>query len=154
MKMRMERESLAPRVEYGEKTEHDPEMARVAADHEQSLTHGPEQDVVETARVSKGERVEQIWNGEDDMKVRNGEQLALTLLEPTSACLELTTGAVAVATRVPGDLAIVALGTAVEMSAEGRSLTLGNGAEYATLWSSQRAAGFELRPNLADDLTE
>ena len=39
------------------------------------------------------------------------------------------------------------------MSAECRSLTAGNGTQGASLRSVQRAAGFELGSNLADDLT-
>lgn len=154
MKMRMERERLTPGMEDRKKAEYETEMARITADDEQRLTDGTEQEIVEKTQIGKGEGVEQFGDGEDDVKVRNRKQLALPLREPPSARLELAARAVPIATRVPGELAIVALGAAIEMSTKCRSLTAANGAQGAALWSVQRPAGFELGPNLADDLTE
>ncbi len=71
MKMRVERECLAPGMEDRKKAEGDTEMARITADDEQCLTDGTEQDLVETARVGKNEGIEQIGDREDDMEVRN-----------------------------------------------------------------------------------
>lgn len=71
MKMGMEREGLAPGVKYCEKTENEAEMTWIAADHEQRLTDGTEQDLVKETSVGKGERIEQIRDGEDHVKVRN-----------------------------------------------------------------------------------
>lgn len=152
--MGMERERLAPGMEHGEEAENDAEMTRIAADHEQRLTDGTEEDLVKDTSVGKGEGIEQLRDGEDDMEVRDGKQFPLTLFEPSPACLELAARAVSIATRVPGELAIVAFGTTIEMSAKCRSLTAGDGAQGASLRSVQRAAGFELGPNLADDLTQ
>lgn len=73
VQMGMKRERLTPGMKHREKTENDTEMARIAANHEQRLTDGSEQDLVKESSIGEGERIEQIGNGEDDMEVRNGK---------------------------------------------------------------------------------
>ena len=58
MQMGMEPERLAPGMEHSEKPEHNAEMTWIAADHEQGLTDGTEQDLVKEPSVSKGKRIE------------------------------------------------------------------------------------------------
>ena len=67
---------------------------RVAGEFEQRLGTSSEQQIVKQSLVLQHERRELVGQGEDDVKVRDGQQLSPALGEPTGAGIPLTSGAV------------------------------------------------------------
>ena len=75
----------------------------IAAEGEEGVSGRPKQQRVDHARIALGERIERVWQGEDDMKVGNGEQFCTPGLDPAGTGLGLTRGAVPISTRVEGE---------------------------------------------------
>ena len=113
-------EGLAPGVEDGGDAEVTAEMARVAAEAQEGGGGGVEQETVEELGVALGERVEGVGQGEDDVEVRNGQDLTPTGGEPALGGHALALGAVAVATRVVGEAFGAAGGADGAVAPEGR----------------------------------
>jgi predicted Ser/Thr protein kinase len=62
-----------------------------------------EEEIVEEARVFKDEGTEGVGEGEDDVKVRDGQDAVEGSLDPQFAFAALAFGTMAIATRVVGD---------------------------------------------------
>src|SRR5436309_11357123 len=92
-----------------------------------AMTSG-EQDVVELAWPGQSKGIERVGDGEDDVEIRHGQQLALALLEPLLAGLGLTARTMPVPARMPDHVTIAAMSTFIEMTAEGRSTAERDGA--------------------------
>jgi len=93
-------ERLAPGVEDGRDADGPTEVAGVAPEGQKGVGHGAKQEVVDDARIPLGERIERMREREDDVKVRDREQLGPARREPAVAGNRLTRRAVAIATRV------------------------------------------------------
>ncbi len=70
---------------------------------------------------------------EDDVKVRDGQQLSPALGEPAGAGVPLTSGAVPVTARVVRDSLIAAARALITMSAQGRSAAADDGIEHLAM---------------------
>jgi hypothetical protein len=116
--VRVEHKGLPPGVQDGQRADARTEALWIARDHEQRLASGGKQDVVEPTRIGHSEGVERVRDGEDDVKVGHGQELALPLLRPALAGLGLTTRAMAVPARVSDHVAEAAVRALVEMAAE------------------------------------
>jgi len=113
-------ESLPPGVEHGEEPDAGPEEAGIGGHIEQGGGGGPEEQIVEDARMGKGEGPELVGQREDHVAVGHGEHIGLALLEPVRLGAALTLGTVPVAARVVGDLAVAAVGAGIDVAAERR----------------------------------
>jgi hypothetical protein len=113
----MVQQRLAPRVEDAEKPERGTEVLRCAGDLEERRGTRLEEQVVDHPFVVQRESREGVREGEDDMGVPDRQQLAFTLGEPLIARVRQALWAVPIATRVEGDGAMPAGGTAIEMPA-------------------------------------
>src|SRR5436190_4073940 len=98
--------------------------------------------------------MERVGKGEDHVEVRHREKLALALFEPSLASLGLAAWAMPIPARVPDDVTKTAVRALIEMSAEGRSATEGNGAQSTALRARQTMVLFVSRSNASDDLAE
>jgi hypothetical protein len=131
-------EGLAPGVEDGGDAEVTAEMARVAAEAQEGGGGGVEQETVEELGVALGERVEGVGQGEDDVEVRNGQDLTPAGGKPALGGHALALGAVAVATRIVGDAFGAAGGADGAVAPEGRRAAGRDGAQGAALRAAQR----------------
>ena len=70
--MEVLREGLPPRVEDRGDPNRAAEVPRIAPEGEQRVRGRAEEQRVEDARIALRERVEVMWQREDDVEVRNG----------------------------------------------------------------------------------
>ena len=96
MDVRMMLKVLSPSVEHAKKPNVCSQMLRVAGKFEQCRCTGSEQQIVKQPLVLQGESGEFVRQREDDVKVRDGQQLSPALGQPAGAGVPLTSGAVAV----------------------------------------------------------
>ena len=75
MDVGMMKQCLRPGVEDGEEAEGRAEVLRVGRDLEQRLRGSAEEDRIDDFLVAQGESGDLGGHREDDMKVRDGEQL-------------------------------------------------------------------------------
>src|SRR3954447_23626496 len=80
-----------------------PRRRGLAASTCQGLRGGVEQDGVDGGLVLEGDGCERLRNGEDDVEVGHGQQLALTGGEPACPRRSLALRAMAIAAGVVGD---------------------------------------------------
>src|SRR5260221_14455883 len=109
---------LAPRMEDAQTTDLGSQMARVGGDLAQRGRARLKEPGVHTTRIAVAQRQERMRQREDDVHVRDVEQLALPRRKPALTCLRLTLRTVAIPTRVIGDGAMSAGATLIEMPAE------------------------------------
>jgi len=88
---------LAPGMEHAKKPDVCSQMLRVTSKFEQCRRTGLEQQIVKQPLVLKGQSGEFVRQREDDVKVRDGQQLRPALGEPAGAGVPLAPGAVPVA---------------------------------------------------------
>src|SRR5438876_105416 len=96
-------ERLAPGVEHGGHAEVTAEVARIATEARQRGGSGVKEQPIDQARVALRQRVEGVGEREDDVKVRNRQDLAPARGEPAFGGHALAFRAVAIATGVVGD---------------------------------------------------
>ncbi len=96
------------------------EAAGIAAEREQGAGGGNEEDLEEALAVVEGERLELLGDSEDDVEVVGGQHAFHPLGDPAGLAQALTLGAVPVAARVVGDLAVPAGVAHVEVPAQDR----------------------------------
>ena len=101
----MLRERLAPRVEDRGDPDRAAEVPRIAPEGEQRVGGRAEEQRVDHARIALRERVEVVRQGEDDVEVRDRQQVGLARREPPFLGERLALGTVAIATGVVGDAA-------------------------------------------------
>jgi hypothetical protein len=94
--VRMMVKVLSPSMEHAKKPDVRTQMFRVAGEFEQRRCASSEQQIVKQSLVLQGESGEFVRQGENDMKVRDGQQLSPALGEPAGAGVPLTSGAVPV----------------------------------------------------------
>jgi hypothetical protein len=113
-------QDLAPGVKDGKKADVRTEMLGICGDGEQGLRGGMEEQAVAQTLVLQRDRRQFVGEREDDVEVRDVEELALAGREPFGSRRSPTLGTVSVATGVVGDL-FVATGVAAKLVAAERS---------------------------------
>lgn len=76
------RERLAPCVEDRGDPDRPAEVPGIATEREQRVGRGTEEERIDHARVALRERIDVMRQGEDDVQVRNGQQVGLPRGEP------------------------------------------------------------------------
>ena len=111
-------ERLAPSVEDRGDPDRATEVSRVSTEREQRVGGGAEEQRVNDARIALCERVQIVRQGEDDVEVRNGQQVGAPRREPPLGGERLTLRTMPIATRVVDDphgaAAVTRLPTAAE----------------------------------------
>src|SRR5262245_30753274 len=116
--MEMLRQILPPRVQNRGDADRAAEMPRVSPEGEQRVGGGTKEKRVDHARIALGEGIERMREGEDDVEVRNRQEVGLAGGEPALLCGGLALRAVAIATGVIGDARRATAVTRLLMSAE------------------------------------
>ncbi len=80
--MEMLREGLAPRVKNRGDADRPAEVPRITPESEERVRGSPEEERVEDAGIALGERMEGVRQREDDMEVRNRQEVGLSRGEP------------------------------------------------------------------------
>jgi hypothetical protein len=124
---------LPPCVKNAEDPDLGAQMSGIGRDLAEGRRARLEQPGVQAGPIPMAERQERMRQREDDVHIRDVEQVALAGAEPALARLRLTLRAVPVATRVIGD-GLMSAGTAgVDVSAECSGPTARDGAEHRSL---------------------
>lgn len=117
--MQVLRERLAPGVEDRRDPDDATEVPRVSAEGEQRVGRRAKQERIDHPRIALGEWVEVVRQCEDDVEVRNGEEIGATRSQPSFLGQRLAFRAMAIATGVIGDPRGAAVVTRLPMPAEG-----------------------------------
>ena len=120
MDVRMQLQVLPPGMQYRQHADLGAQVLRVRGHLDQGLRGGPHQQAVDFTRVGQGDRVQRPREREDDVEVRDVEQVGRLRLHPPRRRGAVTLRAVAVAAGVVADLLIPALRAAQDMPAQGR----------------------------------
>jgi hypothetical protein len=145
-------EGLAPGVEDGGPAEVAAEMAGIAAEARERGGRGLKQQPVDQARVALGERVEEVREREDDVEVRNRQDLAAARGEPALGGHPLAFRAVTVPARVIGDALDATGGAHGAVAAERSRTARRDRAQGAALRAAQRVGALIRRAVGADDI--
>jgi hypothetical protein len=105
-------------VEDGRDPKQAAEVPRITAKGEPRVRRGAEQQGVDHARVPLGQGVQRVRQREDDVKVRNRQEVSLPRREPPLFGERLAFGTVAVATGVVAETHGAAAVTRLPMPAE------------------------------------
>jgi hypothetical protein len=116
--MGMMLQSLVPGVEHAEEADLGSKVPGIASDLQQSCSTGVKQQVVDQSFILQCERSQFPRQGEDDVHIAGGQQLAFPRLEPAQAGIALTLGAVPVSARVVGDGGMSAVRALIAMSTQ------------------------------------
>ena len=106
--MNVSREILLPRMEDRGHGDGTVEMPRVVPEREERVGGRAKEEGVEHAGIALGQRVEVVRQREDDVKVRNRQEVRLLRGEPAFLRRGLAFGAVAIAAG-KGELSITCL---------------------------------------------
>ena len=118
VQMEVLREILSPRVQNRRDPDCAAEMPRVSPEGEERIGGRAEEKRVDHARIALRERVEVVRQGEDDVEVRNGQQVGAPRREPPLFGEGLTLRTMPIATGVIGDPHSAAAVTRLPMAAE------------------------------------
>ena len=121
MEMRVEEKVLSPSVQNGGKPDLRSQVFGIGGDGEKGSRGCLKEEVIDDTPVLKGKRLKMVWQGENDMKVRDGKKFFLTSLEPFFLGQDLTFWTVPVPTGVVGNLLVSTLATMVHMPTQDRS---------------------------------
>src|SRR6267143_6211281 len=101
--MHVLRKILSPRVQDRGDADGAAEMSWVSTEGEQRVSGRAKEQCVDHARIALRERVEVVRQGEDDVEVRNGQQVGAPRREPPLGGERLTLRTMPIATGVVGD---------------------------------------------------
>lgn len=118
MDVRMMCKRLAPRVKYGDESYLSAQVTWVGGDLLERVGGFLEKSVVHLAFILERERRDLGGEGEDSMKVLNGEEILAASFEPLGPLVALTLWAVAVAARIVGNLQVCAGITLLDVPAK------------------------------------
>jgi hypothetical protein len=118
MEMRVMHQGLSPRVQHGEETDRDPEMARIRGDGAQGLRGGAEEDAVDDGFVLRRDLGDRLGHGEDDVNVLAVEQVGGTAIDPRRTGQGLTARAMAIPAAVVPDAGVPAAVALLDVAAE------------------------------------
>lgn len=158
VKMRMQREVLAPGVEDGGDAGRPPDLGRevpgIAGEGGERVGGGAEEEIVDHTGSVEGQGAEFVGQGEDDVEVVDGEKVGAPRLEPVglSQCLALRT--VTVAARVVDGAPMPTAATRFEVAAEGRGTALGESADDLVLRAAHRMRSGVALAMTAQDVAE
>src|SRR4030095_1959878 len=110
---------------------------RIVSEGEQGLRGGAQQEGEHAAPLREGEGPEGSREREDDMEVVGVEDPGHALRDPACLCQALTLRAVPIATRVIGGALEAARPTHVDVAAESRRPTDGDGAQRLPLLAGE-----------------
>jgi hypothetical protein len=122
---------VAPGMQHTEEADPSPEMLGIGGDLQQRGGSSSEQEIVDEPLVLESQPGEFMGKGEDHMEVADREEFSMALLEPLVARAGQTLRAMAITARVVRDDAMTALGTAIEMAAQGGGAAVLDGVEHA-----------------------
>ena len=152
--MHVLRERLAPGVEDGGHAELPAQVPGIAAEAQERGGRGLKEQTIEQARVALRQRVERVRQREDDVKVRNRQDLAPAGGQPALGGHALALGAMAVAARVVGDPLGAARCADGAMAPEGRGAARRDRTQGAALSAAQRMGALIRRAVSTDDVSE
>ena len=132
--------SLPPSVQDSDHASLGAKMFWVRGDDADRLGRRLEQDVVDERLVLQGDRRDRRRNGEDEVEIRNRQELRATIGEPLCAREPLALGAVPVATAIVGDADLPAVLALFGMPAERRRPARLDGGHRAALVNRQPSA--------------
>ena len=124
---------LSPSMEHAKKPDLCSQMLRVAGEFEQRRCAGTEEQIVKQPLVLQDKSREFVRQGEDDVEVRNWQQLNRSLSHPSDACVPLAPWTVPVPARVVRDGLMAAARALITMAAQGRSAASGDGIEHLAM---------------------
>ncbi len=101
--MEVLREGLPPRVKDRRDPDRAAEVPRIAPEGKEGTGGRAETDRVEDARIALRERVEVVRQREDDVEVRNGQEVGRARREPPLCRQRLTLRTVTIAARIVRD---------------------------------------------------
>jgi hypothetical protein len=131
--MWMMRQGLAPGVENGDHADLGAEVFWIGSDDAHRLGRSLEQDVVHDRLVLERDGGDGCWHGEDDVKIRDRQQVGLPIGQPLGACQALAFWAMPVATAVVGNADHAAAVALLDMAAERRGAASLDGGHDAAL---------------------
>ena len=114
----MVQQRLSPGVQDGEEAEAGAEMARIRRHLEERLGGRPEQQAIEHARILERERRERMRQGENHVRIGDGQKRGPLPLEPVCRGRSLAFRAVAVPARIVRDDPVPARITRVDVAAQ------------------------------------
>src|SRR5271154_7147399 len=103
-------------MQHAEETDLGSQVAWIAGDLQQSCSTGGKQKVVDQPFILQCDWSEFSRQGEDDVHVAGGQQLAFPRLEPAPAGVALTLRAVPISARVVRDDGVSAVRALIAMS--------------------------------------
>ncbi|BBP97153.1 hypothetical protein BSFA1_86210 (plasmid) [Burkholderia sp. SFA1] len=130
---------LPPRVEDCDESNDGSEMPVVGGDSLQRFCCRLKEDVVDGALILEGDDSDLIGHCEHDVKVWDGKEISLTMLEPLCPCERLTLGAMPIAARVVGDALMSAGIASFEVATQRRRATLFNSTHDVALLAADSA---------------
>ena len=130
------------------------QMPWVGGNRLQGFGGGSEQDGVDRRLVVVGNGTDRCRQGEDQVIILDWEQIGLSVGKPLPGRTALTLGAVAVATRIVGNLEPGAVITAQDMAAEAGTATLLDRCHHLQLAEADMACVVAppRRPVVAEDI--
>lgn len=117
--VRVKLQELAPGVQHSEKTAFGAEILSVAEEALKGFRAHLKKQVIEKFAVVFENQVQFLGQGEDHVKVTDGEELCFLLFDPFACRVSLANRTVAIATRMPALLFRGASATHVQFSAQG-----------------------------------
>lgn len=124
---------LPPSVKNRDESNDGSEMPVVGGDRPQRFCGRLKQDVVDGALILEGDGSDLIRHCEHHVKIWDGKQISLTMLEPLRPCERLTLGTIPIAAGVVGDAFMSAGVASLKMSTQRRRATLLNSTHDAAL---------------------
>src|ERR1700722_17958843 len=103
MDVRMVQNVLSPGVQNAHETNVSTQMLRIGRDLQQRFRAGAKQKIIQNPFVGQRQSGELMRQCEDNMNVRNSEQLFLTSRQPFIPSVGLTLAAMAISTRTIRD---------------------------------------------------
>ena len=104
--------------------------------------------------VVPDERVEYVWKGKHDVKVRDGQKVLGLLLQPLCTVELLATWTVSIATGVRHEVFLPAVSTLVLVATQCRGVTHGYGAKDLPVVDRQAMRLGEVRQHGSHDLAQ
>jgi len=138
--MGMMLQALVPGMEHAEEADLGAEVPGIASDLEQGRGAGVEQQVINQPLVLQGKWGQFAREGEDDMHVAGGEQLALAGFEPAHTGVALTSWAMPITARIVRDGGMSATGALIAMSAQRRGAATGDGQQHLLMLPANPSA--------------
>jgi len=149
----MQNQGLTPGVKNSQSP--DANVQAALCDLAQRGASRTEEQIVKDARRAAGERIQLLGHGEDDVKVRHGEQLRASRLHPFRACSCLAARTATAPAGMPKDVLIAAVVALLALSSQCGRAARGDGPERFALCgggevmaNERRAAGSRNRAEI------